>query len=417
MEIEKRTENKTTRLTIRGRLDAYWADHLSKELNQTIREGAHHFRLDLTGLDYISSAGVRVLVKYNKTLSEMNGSFAVIQASEAVQKVLDLIGLSGILTQKTQVKTDSAGSAAEFRQYEKPGTQYHIYSSPETAEEVLECRLAGNPRLLDGARFSAKDASVISLPPDYYGFGLGCFGKDFDDCQNRFGEFITAAGTTAYLPTDHTNVPDFMTASGTFIPELNLLYGLFFKGNFKHFLRFEAHGEARSVGLSQLCSEILEILGTERAAVTLVAETEGLVGTALRKSPAVQSGSGIPFRYPDIRKWLSFTSERAFQQNTALITGVIDRAPQESLKPFVRPMDKCQDPPLYGHFHASVFPYQPVRIGRLDIGRTVSRLYESGSLQSILHLVNDDREFSGAGESEFIRGACWCAPISEYVTA
>jgi hypothetical protein len=41
----------------------------------------------------------------------------------------------------------------------------------------------------------------------------------------------------------------------------------------------------------------------------------------------------------------------------------------------------------------------------------VKTLFEGENLQSVMHLVSDDREISGAGESEFVRGACWFSPI------
>jgi hypothetical protein len=205
-----------------------------------------------------------------------------------------------------------------------------------------------------------------------------------------------------------------MMASGTFVPEICFLYGLFFNGDFTHFIRFDAQKEIQSIRFSHLCEEILQIINTEKAAVVMVAETEGLVGTALRAAPVQRNEADIPFKHPRVRKWLSFTSERAYRQNVALITGIVDRSPDEKIQPFVRLLDHRSG--LSGHFHASVFPYRPIKIGRLDIHQTVHQLYETEGMQSILHLINDDREFSGAGESEFIRGACWIAPISTYIT-
>jgi hypothetical protein len=41
----------------------------------------------------------------------------------------------------------------------------------------------------------------------------------------------------------------------------------------------------------------------------------------------------------------------------------------------------------------------------------VTSLFEHEQLLGVLHLLHDDRGSAGAGESEFIRGACWAAPI------
>ena len=52
---------------------------------------------------------------------------------------------------------------------------------------------------------------------------------------------------------------------------------------------------------------------------------------------------------------------------------------------------------------------------RLDLEATVGLLFEVQGPQGLLHLLCDDREATGAGESRFVRGACWVAPIKEGV--
>ena len=80
----------------------------------------------------------------------------------------------------------------------------------------------------------------------------------------------------------------------------------------------------------------------------------------------------------------------------------------------VRPLGK--EPLPAGHFHTAVFSYRPLKKGEMDLKTTVSTLFESETLQAVLHLLNDDREIAGAGQSEFVRGACWVGPISEVIT-
>lgn len=412
MEIFEQKKDNLTELKISGRLDAYWADHLSKELDRFIKEGAHQIIIDMSDLDYMSSAGIRVLLKYNQILGEMNGFFSISQISQPVKKVLDLIGLSEELLKPEDKKAETV-EKSEYLLYENEDCSFKIYSLDSSENKPMECRLIGNPGLINGAQFNEEHCATLSLAPSCYGIGSGGLGRSFTECQNRFGEFITAAGTTAYLPTDDTNVPDFMMTSGTFIPELNVLYGIFFKGDFSTFIRFDVHKETGSIRLSHLCFEILTKLGIKTAGITIIAETEGLVGASLRFSPAGQTTLDFPFSFPHIRKWLSFTSERAFQQDIALITGIIDQNPADELQPFVRSLNDRLS--LFGHLHASVFPYQPIKIGLLDIFQTVNFLYETDNLSSVLHLINDDREFSGAGESEFVRGVCWISSISSFV--
>ena len=45
--------------------------------------------------------------------------------------------------------------------------------------------------------------------------------------------------------------------------------------------------------------------------------------------------------------------------------------------------------------------------------RTVKGLFEEQALQGVLHLLSEYRTIGGAGQSEFVRGACWVPPIDE----
>jgi hypothetical protein len=79
------------------------------------------------------------------------------------------------------------------------------------------------------------------------------------------------------------------------------------------------------------------------------------------------------------------------------------------LAPAVRPLGPGAD--LWGHLHAAAFSFRPLGRGAIDLRATVASLFEGQTLLGILHLLYDDRGVSGAGESEFVRGACWVGPI------
>ena len=165
--------------------------------------------------------------------------------------------------------------------------------------------------------------------------------------------------------------------------------------------------------LTELVEACLEIAGTEVAGIAMVAESAGLMGAALRRSPALQASEAAPFAHPQIREWLSFTAERAYSRSLTLVVGVAARANRQALAPLVRPLGKGPWPA--GHFHAAAFSYRPLQKGALDVKTTVTTLFEAETLQGVLHLLSDDREVSGAGQSEFVRGACWIGPIAEVV--
>ena len=97
----------------------------------------------------------------------------------------------------------------------------------------MTARVIGSPELLAGCQFHKEHCQELPFGPEALGIGLGAFGKNFEDCQSRFGEFLAAAGVAAYLPTDGSNVPDYVLSIGDFVSRLQVLYGLTCDGDFQ----------------------------------------------------------------------------------------------------------------------------------------------------------------------------------------
>jgi hypothetical protein len=238
--------------------------------------------------------------------------------------------------------------------------------------------------------------------------GVGALGRDFEDCQDRFGEFLAAAGVAAYLPTDGSNVPDYLFLGEAVAANVRLCYGLTCTGPFDHMIRFESKN-GLPVTLTNLVTINLELVGTEAIGLVLIAESAGLMGAALRRSPVGTAMAEAPFDYPAIREWLTFTAERAYRNTTVLVVGVATRGEAGAMASLLRPVGRGPKP--VGHFHAAVFSHRTLPKGEIDLKETVAALFEAQHFQGVLHLLADYREPAGLGESEFLRGACWAAPL------
>ena len=388
---------------VRGRLDNYWGEHLQRNLEELIRGGAHHLRLNFSGVSYLSSAGVGLLVRYYRQLKAIGGSFVIVTPSEHVKLVIELCHLSNLLLSQ-QSAAAPAISRAAARHFTTQAASFELVECPVT--KPLACEPIGDPALLRSSGFAAQDCRAIRFPTATFGLGLGAFGHNFEDARERFGEFIAVAGSAAYLPTDGTTVPDFMVSSGDLVPELHTLYGLRCEGDFSHLLRFEAAAVSQPVSLADISSTALEVTGSPNIGMVIVAESVGLVGAALRRSPAVERAG---FEYPEIRGWLSFSTERLYARSLALVAGVASSERSAAFASLLRPLGERVD--LSGHFHAAAFSYRPLPKGEIDLKSTVTSLFEFETLQGVLHLLTDDRPDTGPHQSEFVRGACWISAI------
>ena len=95
MKIEKSMKDSKLFYALEGRLDTTTAPELESELKRDM-DSATGLTMDFSKLDYISSAGLRVLLSAHKTMSK-KGGMKVTNVSEIVREVFDVTGFSDIL--------------------------------------------------------------------------------------------------------------------------------------------------------------------------------------------------------------------------------------------------------------------------------------------------------------------------------
>ncbi|HZK41529.1 MAG TPA: STAS domain-containing protein [Clostridia bacterium] len=96
MDIDKRKDEGTLLVTVKGRLDTTTAPVLEQELGASL-DDVTELVLDFSQLDYLSSAGLRVLLAAQKRMN-LQGSMVVKNVNQLIMEVFDITGFSGILT-------------------------------------------------------------------------------------------------------------------------------------------------------------------------------------------------------------------------------------------------------------------------------------------------------------------------------
>ncbi|MBI5367332.1 MAG: STAS domain-containing protein [Planctomycetes bacterium] len=410
-EITHRQDGPRIELGVSGRLDGYGADLLGRELEAAIRGGARHLRLDLSATNYISSVALGLLVRTLKQLHALDGTFAVVRPAAEVAAVLQVTHLAPLLVETAEAAEALQVSTVVWRgrgrdaEAARAGVATEV--RPLAVGGAMSYSPLGDPRFLEGGGPAAATCRAVPFPESVVGVGLGAFGADGADCRGRFGEFLAAGGCAACLPTDGRNVVDYVLRTGDLVPTVQVLSGLACSGTWSHLARFEPAGEPGCAPLSLLAEGVLEVAAADTAALVMIAETAGLVGATLRASPDLTPPASAFFAHPEIQKRLSFAPERVHARSLALVVGVITRNAPSALAPRVRPLKAG----VHGHLHAVTFPFRPLRKKESDLVATVRSLFESGGHLGVLHLLNDDRPIDGAGESVFVRGSCWLAPV------
>lgn len=96
MTINKLFEGESLTLTLSGRLDTNSSPALEAELKQSVG-GIKELIFDFSGVEYISSAGLRVLLAAQKVMNRQ-GSMKLIGVNDDVMEVFEITGFSDILT-------------------------------------------------------------------------------------------------------------------------------------------------------------------------------------------------------------------------------------------------------------------------------------------------------------------------------
>lgn len=96
MNINKNLENTTLTLALEGRLDTTTAPELEQELKTSL-DGVENLIFDFDKLEYISSAGLRLLLSAQKRMNGQ-GEMKVTKVNETVNEVFEVTGFSDILT-------------------------------------------------------------------------------------------------------------------------------------------------------------------------------------------------------------------------------------------------------------------------------------------------------------------------------
>lgn len=96
MEIVKNKEGQQLTVALKGRLDTTTAPQLESELSSAL-DGVTALILDFADLEYISSAGLRVMLSAQKTMNS-KGSMLIKNVCDDIMEVFEITGFSDILT-------------------------------------------------------------------------------------------------------------------------------------------------------------------------------------------------------------------------------------------------------------------------------------------------------------------------------
>ena len=98
MEITRRDENGITVLSLHGRLNQASSDSLHAAAMEAINEGCRGLVVEMTGVDFIASVGIRALIRPSQAISMNGGKLAVADLKPEIRDFFTLTGLDQMFT-------------------------------------------------------------------------------------------------------------------------------------------------------------------------------------------------------------------------------------------------------------------------------------------------------------------------------
>jgi anti-anti-sigma factor len=381
-------------VTARGRIDALSASEIQKVFQQLILEGGRILLADLSQVNYISSAGLRIFIITQKELKKVGGEILLSGLTPQVFDVFKVSGFDQLF--RTVSGPDGIEALAGVNQEGAPGRQV---KTDQVSIEYIETDapagslfLIGSTDKMENAAYTGKDVVAVPTSQMRWGCGLAALGNCFDDYQNLFGEAMVINANFFYYPAvRHPSVDFMLGAHADPAAAYKFLHGFGVNGDYRYLLSFKSENGVPD--LASLINNFLAISKTNLIGVTLLAESKGIWGMNIKRPPILEQQPDKPEsifesrRFPD---WFDFPVEPAYAGAVVAATGIAVRSPRELPGTFQHLFSGGN---LF-HLHGGIFDKAPTSSNARDFDEELARIFNELDAFKIQHLLGQSR-FAG----------------------
>lgn len=417
MNIKSERKNGILVVAPEGRLDAFEAANLGKELEALLKADDGYLVLDMAGVPYLSSGGIRVLLTARKNLAKKNGQVCLCGLTEYPAQVLKMAGMDSIFTTYNTVDEavnhsstmeNMQRSEKDWRQlpsYFRNQTSFHIYHASDRSAGL---KIVGNLMKVIHATLEPEDIRQRHFSEAEYSIGLGALGGSLEDCLPLLGEMMTSGGTMVWLPTDGNDTPDFLIPqkdTGEVVIHTGLNMAL--EGEFNDILLVGSAGGSQPITLASLYEAVFDIARERQTpdhslvSVAMIADLDALFSSGVKIAP-IKKFAPVNQRLitdpENIARWMDINTESKFPGRTMVSFGLgLDlKADYSSLsKPaldnvfYLHPANLGSKKMLL-HNHGVVF--EPLKWDYvLNLDSEIRRIVRQGEFVDMRHLLDTTR--------------------------
>lgn len=384
-----------TRVALQGRLDSMTAPAVQQQIEQIIAGGSRLLVADLSGVGFVSSAGLRVLIMAQKQLKKAGGEIILYGIADAVMSVLTMSGFDALFRmcstqQELSALLGSDDGAAEARLHEAGGIRFSVV---EAAVKPGSCFAIGTQEKLAQSRYEYNDSIPVRQTDIRFGAGLAAAGDDYEEYKGLFGEAVVLGGSLFFYPAVKHPAVDFILC-GTPDPAMKyrFFHGFGFGGPFAATAAFE--GADGFVTLDALAASLFTLTAAPAIGMVLLAESKGLLGMNLRQVPLFENRpkNGLEiFDAANFPAWVNFPIEPTDVNAVVAAAGIAVRS-REGL---AAKYDKLLASRALHHLHGAVFAHAPLSKNPASLDAELRRVTADLEAVKVQHVL---------GQSKFSRG-------------
>ncbi len=382
-------------LVLKGRIDALSSPDIEKEFNALILSGERLIIADLSEVNYVSSAGLRVFLGIQKQLKKAGGQIVLLRPITSVLVVFNISGLADMFRIVSTIE--------EIDESVRPEAVTPDIISKEFEGIVIEyiklkadkgsLFIAGSQDNLARAAYTENDVITVKPANMQFGTGLATFGDKYEDYKNLFGESMIINGNFFFYPAVKRPVADFMINSDVDANfTYKFLHGFGFIGQYQYILSFNS--KDGFVELDALINAIFDITNANILGIALLAESKGLLGMHLKKVPIIEqkpdNGKDIfdPSNFPE---WIDFPTEPVDVNHIIAGTGIAVKD-KSLMSPEKRTVISEGS---FFHIHAGIFEKGPLSKQLNDFEKELKRILTELQIHKVQHILGKSRFSSG----------------------
>ena len=223
-------------------------------------------------MSFLSSAGIRSLVRISKELTKVKGQLRIIRANDFVINTLRTTGFGEWLS---EAKPEDLLPVAEEGK-DNLEINKNLYIISKSTGISLQSLSTWKP--WDAVRLD--QVKQVNFQPDSFALGIGSPYAEATNADLKFGDFVSVCGNIVYQSPEERSRPDYLLPMENYVPQMQTIQCLYAQGEMSHLLRFAPEENKETHGIGELATQALTITNSALTVFVILAEIDGLVGAS-----------------------------------------------------------------------------------------------------------------------------------------